>query len=342
MKIGIAFDLKPKTPLPAGAPDDLHEEFDHPITITAIADVLRGMGHTPVELGNGKELLGKLLADPPDFVFNLAEGAGTSRNREARVPAVCEMLGIPHTGSDVLTLAVCLDKDMARRVVTEADVDVPKGILLNNPKDKYDGDYAEFPGMVREVGLQLPLIAKPVCEGSSKGIRSKCLIEKMDDVGPTIVELWQDYKQGVLLEEFISGDEVTVGVIGNDPPRVLGLMRVVPKQDPARFVYSVEVKRDWDDKLYYESPPKLPAKTIHALEAAALSAYEVLGCKDLTRIDFRVRDGIPYFLEANPLPGLNPETSDLIIMCKMLNITHKELIETVISEAMARYELTNN
>ncbi len=337
MKVGIAFDLKPKTPLPAGAPDDLHEEFDHPMTVTAIADVLRGMGHTPVELGNGKELLQKLLADPVDFVFNLAEGTGTSRNREARVPAVCEMLGIPHTGSDVLTLALSLDKDMARRIVAEADVVVPKGILLNYSGVPYDGDFAEFPGLVSELGLALPLIAKPVCEGSSKGIRSKCLIEKVEDVGPVIAGLWNDYKQGVLLEEFISGDEVTVGVIGNDPPRVLGMMRVVPKQDPARFVYSVEVKRDWEDKLFYETPPKMPAKDLRALEAAALAAYEVLGCRDLTRIDFRVRDGVPYFLEANPLPGLNPEWSDLIIMCRMIGVTHKELIEEVFTAAMKRY-----
>ena len=342
MKVGIAFDLKPKTPLPAGAPDDLHEEFDHPMTVTAIADVLRGMGHTPVELGNGKELLQKLLADPVDFVFNLAEGTGTSRNREARVPAVCEMLGIPHTGSDVLTLALSLDKDMARRVVTEADVVVPKGILLNYSGTPYDGDFAEFPGLVSELGLDLPLIAKPVCEGSSKGIRSKCLIEKVEVVGPVIAGLWTDYKQGVLLEEFISGDEVTVGVIGNDPPRVLGMMRVVPKQDPARFVYSVEVKRDWEDKLYYETPPKMPARDLRALEAAALAAYDVLGCRDLTRIDFRVRDGVPYFLEANPLPGLNPEWSDLIIMCRMIGVTHKELIEEVFRSALARYGMTND
>lgn len=337
MKVGIAFNIKPKTPLPEGVPDDIHEEFDSPNTVTAIADVLRGMGHTPIELGDGKELLQKLLADPPDFVFNMAEGTGISRNRESRVPAVCEMLGIPHTGSDVLTLALSLDKDMARRVVSEVDVTVPKGILLNFPGTDYDGDYAEFPGLVAEVGLTLPLIAKPVCEGSSKGIRSKCLIERIEDVGPIVIGLWKDYHQGILLEEFISGEEVTVAVIGNDPPRILGMMQVVPKQDPTRFVYSVEVKRDWDDKLYYETPPKLPAKVLAALESAALAAYDVLGCKDLTRMDFRIRDGHPYFLEANPLPGLNPEWSDLIIMCRMMNITHKTLIETVFTEAMKRY-----
>ncbi|HEX3151386.1 MAG TPA: D-alanine--D-alanine ligase [Gemmataceae bacterium] len=336
MKIGIAFDLKPKSPLPPGAPDDLHEEFDSPVTIRAIADVIRSMGHEPVELGNGKDLLRKLLDDPPDLVFNLAEGSGTSRNREARVPAVCEMLGIPHTGSDVLTLALCLDKDMCRRVVREADIRIPDGLFITFDDEGYDGDYHEFPGMVTESGLNVPLIAKPVCEGSSKGIRSKCLIERLEDVGPTVVSLWQDYKQGILLEEFISGEEVTVGILGNDPPRVIGCMQVVPKQDPSRFVYSLEVKRDWEDKIYYETPPKMPPDQIRALEEAALAAYDVLGIRDIARIDFRFKDGVPYFLEANPLPGLNPEWSDLILLAKAVRSSHTELVRTVITEAIQR------
>jgi D-alanine-D-alanine ligase len=336
MKIGIAFDLKPKSPLPPGAPDDLHEEFDSPVTIRAIADVIQSMGHVPIELGNGKELLHKLLDDPPDLVFNLAEGSGTSRNREARVPAVCEMLGIPHTGSDVLTLALCLDKEMCRRVVREADIRIPDGLFITFGNEGYDGDYHEFPGMVTESGLNVPLIAKPACEGSSKGIRSKCLIERLEDVGPTVVSLWRDYKQGILLEEFISGEEVTVGILGNDPPRIIGCMQVVPKQDASRFVYSLEVKRDWEDKIYYETPPKMPPEAIRAVENAALEAYDVLGVRDIARIDFRFKDGVPYFLEANPLPGLNPEWSDLIILAKAAGSSHAELVQTVISEAIQR------
>jgi len=337
MKIGIAFDLKPKSPLPAGAPDDLHEEFDSPATVEAIAAAIRRFGHTPIELGNGRNLIQKLLSDPPDLVFNIAEGAGTSRNREARVPAVCEMLGIPHTGSDVLTLAVCLDKDMCRRVVQDADVRVPRGILIKLPDDAYDGDYAEFPGLVAETGLSLPLIAKPVWEGSSKGIRSKCLIDRIEDIGPVVVSLWNDYKQGVLLEEFITGDEVTVGVVGNEPPEVLGCMRVLPKQPTDRFVYSLEVKRDWEARVTYESPARLTRETLEAVESAALAAYEALGCLDVARIDFRVRDGVPYFLEANPLPGLNPDTGDLLLIAKAMGVTHAELIGRIVNEAKLRY-----
>jgi D-alanine-D-alanine ligase len=336
MRIGIAFDLKPHTPLPAGAPDDLHEEFDSPDTVKSIAAALRELGHEPIELGNGKSLLEKLLREPPELVFNFAEGHGTSRNREARVPAVCEMLDIPCTGSDPLALALALDKDLCRRVVADSGVVVPKGILLTPPTTAYDGDFAEFPAAIAESGLELPLIAKPNLEGSSKGIRSKCLIERGEDAGPVIASLWNDYRQAVLLEEYIAGEEVTVGIVGNDPPRILGMMRVTPRQPTERFVYSLEVKRDWANRVDYECPPKLPHETLSALEDAALQAFETIGCRDISRIDFRVRDGIPYFLEVNPLPGLNPETGDIVLIARFMGMAHTQLVGAIVEAAMAR------
>src|SRR5206468_4699879 len=130
MRIGITYDLKADGPDRADLPDDFQEEFDSPATIEAIASVLRGLGHEVVKLGDGRELLERLLADPPEFVFNIAEGQGIGRSREARVPAVLEMLGIPHTGSDPLTLAVTLDKDCAKRLVRSVRVAVPRGEVL--------------------------------------------------------------------------------------------------------------------------------------------------------------------------------------------------------------------
>jgi D-alanine-D-alanine ligase len=336
MRIGLAFDLKPDTPLPAGAPDDLHEEFDSPATVKALADVIRSFGHEVRELGNGRPLLEALLRDPPDLVFNFAEGTGISRSREARVPAVCEMLGIPHTGSDPLALAVALDKDMTRRVVESAGVTVPKGFTLALPDGAYDGEFAEFSPMIAESGLVLPLIAKPVCEGSSKGIRNKCVIRTADEFGPTVLRLARDYQQPVLVEEFIAGDEVTVGIIGNDPPQVLGTMRMVPKQAPEFFVYSLEVKRDWEARVEYEAPAKLPLSVIHTLEESALTAFGALGCHDVARADFRIRDGVPYFLEINPLPGLNPDSGDLCYLAYRIGLTHRELIGMILDAAITR------
>src|SRR5262249_42479942 len=166
MKIGITYDLKTDPPddRRADLPDDLQEEYDSPDTIEGIAAVLRGLGHEAVKLGDGRELLQRLLADPPDFVFNIAEGQGVSRCREARGPAVLEMLGIPYSGSDPLTLAATLDKDCARRLVASAGVPVPRGLVLA-PEDA-----------VEAPGLPWPLLVKPAWEGSSKGIRGQCLV----------------------------------------------------------------------------------------------------------------------------------------------------------------------
>jgi D-alanine-D-alanine ligase len=174
MRIGITYDLKVDGAAPAGAPDDFQEEFDSPVTIEAIAAALRGLGHEVVKLGDGRELLERLLADPPDLVFNTAEGQGVGRSREARVPAVLEMLGIPHTGSDPLTLAVTLDKDCARRLVASAGVPVPAGVVVRPGEDAR--------AATRHARLPFPVIAKPAWEGSSKGIRNKCLVDSPADL----------------------------------------------------------------------------------------------------------------------------------------------------------------
>ncbi len=336
MNIGIAFDLRPVAPPPAGAPDDVYEEFDDPATIRAIGDALRGLGHTVRDLGNGRDLVAELLRDPPDLVFNFAEGYGAARSREARVPAVCELLGVPYTGSDPLAMAVALDKDMTRRVAAEAGVVVPLGMTLSPPRQKYDGDFAEFPPILAEAGLPLPVIAKPVFEGSSKGIRSRCLIHTADEFGPTVAALWADYGQAVLVEEFITGDEVTVGVLGNDPPEVFGVMKITPKTPAEHFVYSLEVKRDFRALVDYECPAMLAPGVTRQIEEAALAVVDALGIRDVARLDFRVRDGVAYFLEVNPLPGLKPGAGDLVIMAGLLGVSHAELVGRIVAAAVGR------
>src|SRR5215471_6487554 len=176
MRIGITFDLKGDQPADdPSLPDDFEEEFDSPATIEAMANVLRDLGHDVILLGDGRPMLQRLLEDPPDFVFNVAEGHGVSRSREARVPAVLEMLGIPHTGSDPLTLTVTLDKDCARRLVASEGLDVPAGFVLA-PEDasRFTTDES-FVALLQERRVPFPVILKPVWEGSSKGIRKKCL-----------------------------------------------------------------------------------------------------------------------------------------------------------------------
>jgi D-alanine-D-alanine ligase len=339
MKIGIAYTLKPDTPAPAGAPDDIYEEFDAPVTVRAIADVLRGLGHDVAMLGDGREFLQKILADAPELVFNFAEGTGVGRSRESRVPAACEMLGIPYTGSDPIALGNALDKELSRRLVEPAGVVVPKGIVLQPPGGDYDGDAAEFAPLLSDAGLNYPVILKPTCEGSSKGVRDRCLIRSAAEFGPTVVRLWRDYQQPVLVEEFIDGLEVTVAILGHDPADIFGTMAVTPKDHRPQFVYSLEVKRDYLKLVDYHVPPPLPLDVLRETEAAALAAFHALALRDVARIDFRVRDGVPYFLEANPLPGMNPESSDLIIMAGLMGRTHADVIGSVLAAAKSRCAL---
>ncbi len=323
MRIGITFDLKSDAPAAPGLPDDHQEEFDSPKTVEGIADVLRSMGHEPVLLGNGRDFLQKVMASPPDLVFNFAEGQGVSRSREARVPAVLEMLGIPHTGPDPLTAATTLDKDCARRLVASHGGLVPWGMVVT-PGEPLPAPVPRY-----------PVIVKPAWEGSSKGIRGKCVVDDEADLLRAVDER-RDQRQPLLVEEYIAGEELTVGVIGNAPPRVIGSLRVVPLRDEPRFVYSLEVKRDYAERVRYEGPPRLPAEHLRAAEAAALLAYRALGCRDVARIDYRVRDGVPYFLEANPLPGLNPETSDLVILARLNGMPYETLIRGIVESALAR------
>ncbi len=326
MRIGIAYDLKSEPPSQEDCryPDDWQEEFDSPATIEAIAAALRELGHEVVLLGDGRELLERLLDDPPDLVFNMAEGQGVSRTREARVPAVLEMLGIPFTGSDPLTMAVTLDKDCAKRLVQSAGVAIPQGIVVEDRESKIEDQ------------LSFPVIVKPAWEGSSKGIRSNCLVSTADELASAIESLQADHRQPILVEEFIDGDELTVGILGNDPPEILGIMRVLPRQPIPRFIYSLDVKRDFLRQVRYECPARVPLENLEAVGRAAQTVFQALDCRDVARVDFRLRNGVPYFLEVNPLPGLNPETSDLVIMARLCGWSYEKLIESILEAAMKR------
>jgi D-alanine-D-alanine ligase len=349
MKIGITFDLK--TDLSGdepGLPDDFQEEFDSPATIEAIASALRSLGYEVVLLGDGRALIEKLLEQPPDFVFNFAEGHGVSRSREARVPAVLEMLGIPYTGSDPLTMAVTLDKDCARRLVASTGIAVPNAVVIapgesgsvNGVLDAAHGSnmsyFGRTPCRSSVAGLTFPVIVKPAWEGSSKGIRRNCLAHSPHGLTEAVTRLHAEQRQPVLVEEYIQGDELTVGVLGNEHPRVIGIMRVVPKERVEHFIYSLEVKRDYKNQVRYECPAALDKTVADRVGESALAIHRVLGCRDVSRVDFRLRDGVPYFLEVNPLPGLNPADSDLVIMSRLLGWSYEKLIVSILNSALAR------
>jgi D-alanine-D-alanine ligase len=329
MRIGITFDLRKPGPLPADVPDDHQEEFDSTKTIAALAAAVRSLGHDVIRLGDGRAFLRKILGTRPDLVFNYAEGTGISRNREARVPAVLEMLGIPYTGSDPLTMAATLDKDVGKTLVAAAGVKVPGGHALDPDEALDDAVLAK---------LTFPVVVKPAWEGSSKGIRSKSFVSKPSELAKVVRALRRDYRQTLLLEEFIDGDEVTVGVHGNGPSaQVLGIMRIKPRDASKPFLYSLETKRNYEKLLIYEKKANLPTAVEAAVAAAALAAYRALGCRDIARLDFRLRRGVPVFLEANPLPGMSPVSGDLIWLAEGQGWSYQRLVKTILDAAIARH-----
>jgi D-alanine-D-alanine ligase len=325
MRIGLAYDLKSAVPLGANEPEDALEEYDSRETVDIIAAALNAAGHEVVMLGGGGEFSENILREKVDFVFNIAEGRGNSRSRESQVPAILEMLGIPFTGSDSHCLTLCLDKPLAKQRVAEAGVCTPSWQVIS--------DKAELSNLAWE---RFPAIVKPAYEGSSKGIRLSSVVDNMSQLQEEVSRLRNDYRQPAMIEEFIGGDEVTAGIIGNAPPEVIGLMRILPRKRGGRFVYSLEVKRDYLNLVEYESPPQLEGSVLSAIAAASLKVFGVLGCRDFARIDFRVgADGTPYFLEINPLPGLGTY-SDLVIMALKLGWTHQGLIQAIFEAARQR------
>lgn len=332
MRVGITCTLKEEAPASAGQPDDAQEEFDSYDTLAELTMALASRGHRVEVLEDKRTLLYRLYSDPPEFVFNLAEGRGTSRNREAWVPGILEMLGIPFTGSDPLTLAVTLDKPIAKTLVAAAGVAVAPGLTIRTAQDTA--------GLTQPAWRERKVILKPAWEGSSKGIRRNSLTEAGPQAAELAADLLHQYRQPVLAEEFIAGEEVTVGVIGNSPPRVVGLLHVVPRQPSPDFVYSLEVKRHYESLVDYYSPPRLSGDVCTRIEEAALRVFAAVGCRDVARIDFRVRDGVPYFLEVNPLPGINPISSDLVILARLHGWDYERLIGAIFDAALARYGLS--
>jgi D-alanine-D-alanine ligase len=326
MQIGLAYDLRSAVPLAENSTDDALEEYDSRETVDVIAAAIGAAGHSVVMLDGGEEFLENILEEKVDFVFNIAEGRGNSRSRESQVPSVLEMLGIPYTGSGAHCLTVCLDKPWAKKLVAAEGVATPNWRLINDEVELNKLSWEKFPAIV-----------KPAYEGSSKGIRLSSVADNMGRLREEASRLLSDYRQPAMIEEFINGDEVTVGVIGNSPPKVIGMMRILPRKKDERFVYSLEVKRDYLNLVDYESPPQLDDKVLAAIAAASLKVFNCLGCRDFARIDFRIgADGLPYFLEINPLPGLGTY-SDLVIMAQKLGWTHHGLIQAVFEAALKRY-----
>ncbi len=329
LRVGITYNLKKDFSRQENQPNDLFEEFDVEETIDAIRGVLIRDGHEVMKLGGGTGLIDRLRASTVDIVFNIAEGL-RGRNREGHIPSLLEFLNIPYTGSDPLTLSLTLDKSMAKRVVMSAGVPTPRFKKVKRVEE------------LEEVNLSYPLFVKLGDEGSSKGVRLDSKVKDPRSLEEKVRWLLETYGPPLLVEEFVKGPEFTVGILGNAHPSVLGVMLIEIKGRPVdEAIYSLEIKREWEEKVAYHCPPPIDPDLQKRIEEVALQAYQVLDCRDVSRVDIRVgEDGVPYFLEINPLPGLSPVYGDLPIMAKRMGWGYDELVRTIFHHALKRYGLT--
>lgn len=318
MRIGLTYNLKPP-----GATGDRYEEFDSLETIEALERALRARGDEPVRLGWGAEMLDALGTTRVDGVFNLAEGIG-GRGRESQVPATLEMLGVPCSGSDPLAIGITLDKALAKLVVKAHGIPTAPwavyGPAVYGPASAGQQPPEASPST-------FPLFVKPACEGSSMGITAQSLCRTQPALDAAIARVSQ--YGPVLVEEFLPGEEYTVGIIDGE---VLAAMQVVPRSALNEFVYSIEVKRDYERLVEYRLVDDRDVKDV------ALAVWRALELRDVARVDVRRdRNGVANFVEVNPLPGVHPKNSDLVIMARAAGWTYERLIGGIVDSAERRW-----
>jgi D-alanine-D-alanine ligase len=324
LRVGFTFNVKRKAAKSAGD-DDSQAEYDSPATIEAIKTAIASFGHTVVELEATAELPAVIGSAGLDVVFNMAEGLH-GRNRESAVPAILELLSIPYTGSDSATMALTLDKALAKRVVAQHGVATPAFLVMHTGNEKLPP------------GFTFPAICKPVAEGSSKGVQGSSVARDEAELRAFARELIARYRQPALVEVFLPGREFTVGLLGEKRPRVLPPMEIVFTRPTEHPVYSFEHKLAFTDDVRYDCPANVDARLLRDIEDVARGAFIALGCRDVARIDVRCdARGKVNFIECNPLPGLTPDWSDLCMIAKAAGLSYAELIGEILAPAIRRH-----
>jgi D-alanine-D-alanine ligase len=322
VKIGITYDLRDDY-LAEGYSAEETLEFDRADTIDAVEQTLRDLGYLTDRIGNIKSLVTRLAAgDRWDIFFNIAEGIA-GLGREAPVPALLDAYKIPYTFSDPLILSLTLHKGMTKHVIRDLRLPTPDFAVIEREED------------INKVSLQFPLFAKPVAEGTSKGITAASKITSREKLFHVCRTLLSTFQQPVLVERFLPGREFTVGIVGTGKDAVvLGVMEVHLKENAEQDVYTYVNKENCEELVEYRLVNDSMA---HTVRETALAAWRGLGCRDAGRVDLRADvQGVPHFLEVNPLAGLHPEHSDLPIICNLAGISYRELIDMITCSALKR------
>ncbi len=324
LRVGLTYDLRDAW-LAEGYSELETAEFDRADTIDGIEAALTRLGYATDRIGNVRQLAARLVAgDRWDLVFNICEGMH-GIGREAQVPALLDAWQIPYVFSDALVCALTLHKGMTKDVVRAAGVATPDYALVSELAD------------LKHVNLPMPLFAKPVAEGTGKGVTAKSKIRSSMELRRVCARLLAEHKgQPVLVERFLPGREFTVGVLGTgSKAKALATMEIVLLDGADADVYSYRNKENCEELVRYEL---LPAGTLRTdVEKLVIKAWRALGCRDAGRIDVRLDEsGQVNFIEVNPLAGIHPEHSDLPIMANMVGMRYETLIGHIMKSAVAR------
>lgn len=325
MLAGITYDLRDHYRA-LGFPEEEVAEFDSILTINAIDDALRKLGFETDRIGTVTQLAERLVSGSKwDFIFNIAEGV-YGIGREAQVPALCDAYKIPYTFSDPCVLSLTLNKELTKRVVRDLGLATPDFRLVRNPAE------------IDDVNMPFPLFAKPYAEGTGKGINAHSIINNQKSLKKVCKELLAAHKQPVLVESYLSGREFTVGILGTGPEsQIIGVLEVILRDKAETGVYSYLNKEKSEELVEY----KLADDNISSAAAElALKSWKGIGCFDGGRVDIRCDGkGKPYFLEVNPLAGLQPIHSDLPMICEKSGISYTDMIGSIVKSALSRYGL---
>jgi len=329
MKVALTYNLKKKDPL---KPEDYFSEYDSQETINSVVSALKSKGHSVDAIDvEYPSLFSYFRQNRVDMVFNIAEGKH-GRFRESEVPAVLDYLNIPYTGSNTFSLALALNKALTKKILKAENIPTPNFQVFTKGDEPLAAE------------LKFPLIVKPNCEGSAKGINKTNVVDNSDDLFKKIRECIFVYRQEVLVEEFIEGKELTVGILENGKTRVLPILEI----DFSNCKKSGEYFYSWKMKEFqgnselglvpeFHCPARLDEEIKAKVEDVALRTHHAVGCLDISRTDIRLdKFNVPYVLEINPLPGLDPKESNFPIMAYAAGMKYEDLIEAILLSASER------
>jgi D-alanine-D-alanine ligase len=346
-RVALLANLKVNAPKFEGMAEDQWADLDSEKTINALMEAMRAGGNVCEFFEGDLSLYETLPKFNPDICFNICEGH-FGDSREAQVPAILEMMRIRYTGSKVLTLALALDKSMTKRVLAYHDLPTPNFQTFERVDEPVSKD------------MRFPLFVKPTHEGTGMGVSAKSIVHNEEELREQLNYIFNRYKQSALVEHYIEGREVTVGLVGNligpvarrlpeneSAPRVQAGLRFFPPMEvdlkpyeETDTVYSNRLKVDLADQLNYLCPAPLDDEMVDELNWLTAAVFRVTGALDVSRVDFRLdaNDNMkPYILEINPLPGLSPGISDLVIEAAAEGVGHAHLVNMILDAALERY-----